>query len=132
MVYGGVKSASFARGPILCVILLGIMFLARMNTITFRDCDGKKPKEVVFLTKLENKPNGIELEFNKGIDERSRGPRRYSVTLVPAAGIGTWRNAEDEGDLEKVVQKNLGKEITVSGIWPEAGERLTFEVYFLE
>lgn len=104
-----------------------------MNTITFKDLNQKRPNEIVFLQNVINQPNGITVTFNKGLDERTRGPRRYTVVLTPGAGTGTWEYAGGEsGDLEKVQQKILGKEIVVTGIWPEGGERMGFEIYFLE
>jgi len=104
-----------------------------MNTITFKDLNAKRPNEIIFLQTVTNQPSGITITFNKGLDERTRAPRRYTAVMTPGAGIGTWEYAGGEsGDLEKVVQKNLGKEIVVQGIWAEAGDRLGFEVYFLE
>ena len=103
-----------------------------MNTITFKDLNGKRVNEVVFLQTVVNQPSGITITFNHGLDDRTRGNRRYTAQLWPGAGHGKWEYAGEEGDLEKVTQKNLGKEIIVEGIWIEAGERLGFEVYFLE
>lgn len=104
-----------------------------MSTITFKDLNGKRPNEIIFLRSVDNEPNGITITFAAGHDENTRGPRRYRAQLWPGAGNGHWECAgHEEGDLEKVTRKNLGKEIVVEGIWVEAGERRGFEVYFLE
>jgi hypothetical protein len=104
-----------------------------MNTITFKDLNAKRPNEIIFLQTVINQPNGITITFGKGLDERTRAARRYTAVLTPGAGTGIWNyTGGEDGELEKVVQKKLGKEIIVEGIWVEAGERLAFEIYFLE
>jgi len=101
-----------------------------MNTITFKDLNNKRPDEVIFLQTAENLPSGITITFNDKLDERTRGPRRYKAQLWPGAGHGKWEYVgSEEGELEKVTQKNIGKEIIISGIWVEDGERRGFEVY---
>lgn len=104
-----------------------------MNTITFKDLNNKTPNEVIFTQSVINEPKGITVIFLKGVDERTRTNRRYTAILTPGAGTGKWEYAGGEsGDLERVTQKKLGKEIIVEGIWPEGGERKAFELYFVE
>jgi hypothetical protein len=104
--------------------------LSGMNTISFQDCERKQPKETFFLVRLDDKPTGLELEFNKGLDDRTRQPLRYKLLLTPATRSGTWENAAASGDIEHVERKDIGTEHIVNGIWVEAGERSMIEIYF--
>jgi len=104
-----------------------------MNTLTFKDLNAKRPNEVIFVQTVDNQPSGIIITFLHGVDERAKAPRRYKAWLYPGAGNGRWEYAGgDDGELEKVSMKKLGKEVIVEGIWVEGGERRGFEFYTLE
>ena len=73
-----------------------------------------------FSTPWTTSPAASRSRSGIWLDERTRGPRRYKAQLWPGAGNGHWEYAGGEdGDLEKVTRKNLGKEIVVEGIWVE-------------
>lgn len=103
-----------------------------MNTITFKDLNNKRPNEVIFLQAVDNQPSGITVQFLTGVDERTRGPRRYKAQFWPGARKGQWEYLNGEsGDMENVTMRKLGTETIVEGIWIEAGERRGFELYLV-
>lgn len=100
------------------------------NTIKFQDMNGRSGATIITVGRVEDKPGGLEIEFNKGVDERTRRAAHYSAVLYPAVKKGDWKTGDVSGQIEQVSRKDLGPEVTVSGIWVENGIRTLFEVYF--
>lgn len=76
------------------------------------------------------RPEGIQLTFNRGQDERTRRPIRYRVFLTPAVNTGSWATDEDAGHIEHL-RASSGPATALprlEGIWVQAGERRQFRI----
>lgn len=98
------------------------------GTIKLTEFNSRFVPEQFPLETIDSKPNGLNLTFVRGRDERTRQPVRYRITVTPATQQGTWTLNEEKGSIESVRVTRNGTVTTYQGIWSENGLRQQVEI----
>lgn len=98
------------------------------GTIKLTEFNARFSPEQFPLETIDSKPNGLNLTFVRGRDERTRQPVRYRINLIPATQQGSWTLNEEKGSIENIRQVQSGTMTTYQGIWSENGLRQQVEI----